>query len=68
MNKPTKAWKDDNDDFLDYLLQEAKEVPKIKAYLLAEEAYLQNNIPIGVSVMDFGCGNGRHLNLLKNKL
>jgi SAM-dependent methyltransferase len=68
MNKPTKAWKDDNDDFLDYLLQEAKEVPKIKAYLLAEEAYLQNNIPIGVSVMDFGCGNGRHLNLLKNRI
>ena len=68
MNKSSQAWKNDNSDFLDYLLKMVKEVPPINSYLLAEEEYLKNNIPIDASVIDFGCGNGRHLNLLKNRI
>ena len=68
MSKSSQAWKNDNSDFLDYLLKMVKEVPSINSYLLAEEEYLKNNIPIDASVIDFGCGNGRHLNLLKNRI
>ncbi len=68
MNKSSQAWKNDNSDFLAYLLKMVKEVPSINSYLLVEEEYLKNNIPVGTSVMDFGCGNGRHLNLLKDRI
>ena len=68
MSISSQAWKNDNSDLLNYLLKMAKEVPLINEYLLAEEEYLKNHISIDASVIDFGCGNGRHLNLLKNRI
>ena len=68
MSISSQAWKNDNSDFLNYLLKMAKEVPLINEYLLAEEESLENHISIDASVIDFGCGNGRHLNLLKNRI
>jgi len=68
MNNSSATWKNENKDFLDYLLKTAKDSPLLNLYFLAEEEYLKKSVNTGFSVIDFGCGNGRHLNLLKHKI
>ena len=68
MKLASKAWENDETNFINDLLLTAKHVPKIENYLLEEVNYLKNNIVNGSSVIDFGCGNGRHLNILKNQI
>jgi len=64
----SKAWKNDEKNLISDLLITAKRIPLIEAYLLEEINYLKNNIDLNATVIDFGCGNGRHLNILKNRI
>ena len=41
---------------------------KIKAYIEAEEKFLLSKIELNSSLVDFGCGIGRHLDLLGARL
>ncbi len=68
MSRAKEVWREENRNIIDLLRQKAKQIPQINGYLLAEEAYLQEVISKGDWVLDFGCGNGRHLNLLKDKI
>ena len=63
-----KAWEDDTRNIINELLTSAHQVPKIEEYLLEEINYLVKNIPLNSSVIDFGCGNGRHLNILGKQI
>ncbi len=68
MSSPKKAWKNDEANIIDDLLKSAHQVPKIEAYLQEEISYLKNNIAPNSSVIDFGCGNGRHLKILEPQI
>ena len=68
MSKSNRAWKNDGQNLINTLLETAKDVPEIDNYLIEEILYLEEHIPLNASVIDFGCGNGRHLGLLKSKI
>lgn len=68
MHSSKKAWQNDEENLIIDLLKTAHEVPKIKAYLLEEISYLKNSITPNSSVIDFGCGNGRHLKILETDI
>lgn len=42
--------------------------PDIRAFLQAEIEWLKDAIAEGMSVIDIGCGNGRHLAMLRDRL
>ena len=68
MSSPKRVWENDEENFIDDLLKSAHKVPKIEAYLKEELSYLKNNIASNSSVIDFGCGNGRHLKILEPQI
>jgi len=68
MSKSNRAWKNDGQNLINTLLETAKDVPEIDNYLIEEILYLEEHIPLNASVIDFGCGNGRHLRLLKSQI
>ncbi len=68
MSVSKKAWENDEANIIDDLLKTAHQVPKIEAYLKEEISYLKNNIALNSSVIDFGCGNGRHLKILEPQI
>jgi len=68
MSQANNAWKNDNKNLINTLLETAKKIPPIHGYLLEEIKYLKQNIPLEASVIDFGCGNGRHLGLLEPQI
>ena len=68
MSISKKAWENDEENIIDDLLKSVHYVPKIEAYLLEEVSYLKNNIASNSSVIDFGCGNGRHLKILESQI
>jgi len=68
MSLSKTAWENDEKNVINHLLESACQVPKIEAYLREEIRYLQNNIVLNSSVIDFGCGNGRHLKILESQI
>jgi len=68
MSLSKKAWENDEENVIHHLLESAYQVPEIEAYLREEIRYLQNNISLNSSVIDFGCGNGRHLKILESQI
>jgi len=68
MSLSKKAWENDEENVINHLLESACQVPKIEAYLREEIRYLQKNIALNSSVIDFGCGNGRHLKILESQI
>ena len=68
MSVSKKLWENDEKNIINYLLESARQVPKIEAYLKEEISYLKNNIASNSSVIDFGCGNGRHLKILEPQI
>lgn len=56
-------WENDN-NILGSLLKTAKSIPEISEYLSTEIIYLKENIKKESSIIDFGCGDGRHLRSL----
>jgi ubiquinone/menaquinone biosynthesis C-methylase UbiE len=62
-----------NDDvyasgLLNRALDPATQPPAIQAYLRAEIELLHETIPSGARVLDVGCGTGRHLVLLRERV
>lgn len=62
-----------NEDFyaaghLTRALDPATQPPAIRAYLKAEVDLLEEQVAEGARVVDFGCGTGRHLLLLADRL
>ena len=68
MSVSNKAWEKDEENLINNLLESAHQVPEIEAYLREEIIYLQNNIASNSSLIDFGCGNGRHLKILESQI
>lgn len=63
-----ESWQNDKTNLIEKLLKTACNVPEIETYLKKEIFYLESSIPYGASVIDFGCGNGRHLKILESKI
>ncbi|PYR09239.1 MAG: hypothetical protein DMG00_14005 [Acidobacteria bacterium] len=53
---------------LNRALDPATQPPEIRAFLEAEIELLQDTVADGMAVIDIGCGTGRHLALLRNRL
>jgi len=53
---------------LNRALDPATQPPEIRAFLQAEIELLQDTVADGMSVIDIGCGTGRHLAMLRNRL
>jgi ubiquinone/menaquinone biosynthesis C-methylase UbiE len=53
---------------LNRALDPATQPPEIRAFLQAEIELLNDIIVSGMSVIDVGCGTGRHLAMLRNRL
>lgn len=57
-------WGSSSESILNSLLKTAPLIPAISAYHAEETRQLKAAIPLNAKVIDFGCGNGRHLNML----
>ena len=53
---------------LNRALDPATQPPEIRAFLEAEIELLQDTVADGMAVIDIGCGTGRHLAMLRNRL
>ena len=53
---------------LNRALDPATQPPEIRAFLQAEIELLSNIVVKGMSVIDVGCGTGRHLAMLRDRL
>jgi ubiquinone/menaquinone biosynthesis C-methylase UbiE len=53
---------------LNRALDPATQPPEIRAFLQAEIELLEDTIAAGMAVIDIGCGTGRHLAVLCNRL
>jgi ubiquinone/menaquinone biosynthesis C-methylase UbiE len=53
---------------LNRALDPATQPPEIRSYLQAEIALLNGRIAKGMAVIDLGCGTGRHLAMLRDRL
>src|SRR5215468_10509070 len=53
---------------LNRALDPATQPPEIRSYLQAEIDLLNGTIVKGMAVIDFGCGTGRHLAMLGDRL
>jgi ubiquinone/menaquinone biosynthesis C-methylase UbiE len=53
---------------LNRALDPATQPPEIRAFLQAEIDLLNDIVVEGMSVIDVGCGTGRHLTMLRNRL
>jgi SAM-dependent methyltransferase len=53
---------------LNRALDPSTQPPQIREYLRAELELLHNIIPRGVRLLDVGCGTGRHLGMLSDRL
>lgn len=66
MNTIRKEFYDE--DVLKRMVTEGNSIPKIKSYLDAEVNGLKKYIPSGATVIDFGCGDGRHLRSIEEQI
>src|SRR5262245_17232681 len=53
---------------LNRALDPASQPPEIRAFLQAEIDLLNDIVVEGMSMIDVGCGTGRHLTMLRNRL
>jgi len=53
---------------LNRALDPATQPPEIRAFLQAEIDLLNDIVVEGMSIIDMGCGTGRHLTMLRNRL
>jgi len=53
---------------LNRALDPATQPPEIRAFLQAEIDLLNDIVVEGMSMLDVGCGTGRHLTMLRNRL
>jgi len=56
------------DGLLNRALDPATQPPEIRAFLQAEIELLDDIVSEGMSVIDVGCGTGRHLAMLRDRL
>jgi ubiquinone/menaquinone biosynthesis C-methylase UbiE len=56
------------DGLLTRALDPATQPPEIRAFMQAEIDLLQDIVSDGMAVLDIGCGTGRHLALLRDRL
>src|SRR5262250_3328961 len=54
--------------FLNRALDPATQPPEIRSYLRAEIELLDRTVVKGMTVIDFGCGTGRHLAMFGDRL
>ena len=64
----TELWENESQEVLKNLLQVAPIIPEINSYLSEETIQLKAIVNKNSSVIDFGCGNGRHLNEISHKI
>lgn len=64
----TDLWKNETNKLLNKLLEIASSIPEIDFYLSEETKQLKNYIQANSTLVDFGCGNGRHLEEIKKDL
>ena len=64
----TDLWKNETNKLLNNLLETASLIPEIDSYLSEEMKQLKKHIQPNSTLVDFGCGNGRHLGEISHNL